>query len=82
MRLISISWSSNSYHMRVFFKDKPSENDIEIVEEITTEVCSHLSFIEKCKEDNLVWDSDKEKNKLLDETVFMTREHIEDSLVS
>lgn len=73
MLLISIRWSENSYHIRVFLNTIPSDYDVEIVEEITTEICADLPFIINCKEEVLKWDEDK--SELLDETIFLTREH-------
>jgi len=73
MVLISIRWSENSYHIRVFLNTIPTNDDLKIVEEITTEICADLPFIINCKKEVLKWS--KDKSVLLDETIFLTREH-------
>jgi len=74
MTLISIRWSRDSYYMRVFLNTTPTNDDIEIVKEITTEICADLPFIVHCKEEVHKWNNDK--SELLDETIFLTREHL------
>lgn len=74
MTLISIKWSENAYHMRVFLNTLPTDDDIEIIKEITTEICTDLPFINNCKEEVFKWN--KNESKLLDETIFLTREHL------
>jgi hypothetical protein len=74
MTLISIRWSADSFHMKVFLNTIPINDDIEIVKEITTEICADLPFITKCKEDVYKWNN--HKSELLDETIFLTREHL------
>jgi len=69
---ISIDWTSNSFKLRVYFEKEPKEEEIEIIEEITTEICSHLPFIETCEEEKRIWNYNSE-NQLLSETVFMRR---------
>lgn len=71
MSLISISWTENSYHMRVFLDTIPTDEDIEIVQEITTEICADLPFIILCKEEVFLRNID---NELLEETIFLIRE--------
>ena len=77
MSLISIKWTENTYHIRLFLNTSPTNEDTEIIKEITTEICSDLPFIISCKEEVFKWD--KNKSLLLDETIFLTREHLDNN---
>jgi hypothetical protein len=57
--------------MRVFLNNLPTISDIEIVQEITTEICADLPFIISCKEEVFKWE--KDKSELLEETIFLIR---------
>ena len=73
MILISIKWSETSYHIRLFINTIPTDDDFEILSEITTEICADLPLIINCKEEVFKWE--KDNSELLDETIFLIRNY-------
>jgi hypothetical protein len=73
MKAITISFTESSYTLRVYFESEPSEEELEILINITSEVCAELPEITTFKEEAIVADSSIQVSKLLmlDEWVYM-----------
>ena len=73
MKAITIGFTDNSYVLRVYFSSQPKEEELEILIDITSEVCAEFPEFIEFKEEAIVANSKIQVNKLpmLDQWVYM-----------
>ena len=71
MHAITVAYKDTEIVLRVYFINKPDEDDIELMSEILTSMCSDFSEIINAKEEFFIIGNDKSKLICLNDWVFM-----------
>ncbi|MEO1023594.1 MAG: hypothetical protein AAFW89_13700 [Bacteroidota bacterium] len=71
MKAITIDYNSSSYVLRIYFSSQPSEEEVELLKEITSEVSADIPSIETFKEEAIVTKEQSNKLERLKEWVYM-----------
>jgi hypothetical protein len=70
MRAITIDYSEKEYHLKVYFEKGPSEREVEILTELTSEIAANMTEFKKFKEEYIVTSEKKNKLKCLSDWVY------------
>ena len=73
MNAITISYNNSSFILKVYFEKEPSEDEIESLSEITSEVAADFPNINKIQELYLVNNNDNYKEEILDVWIIKKR---------
>lgn len=74
MKAITVGYTDTSLTLRVYFESNPSEEELELLKEVTSEISSDIEEISQFKEEAVV--TSKKANKLpeLDDWVYVRYE--------
>lgn len=70
MKAITIGYNKTFFILRVYFASQPTEEELELLTEVTSEIAADIPSLKDFKEEAIVSEESSNKLKKLDEWVY------------